>query len=248
MTPKKPQPTQGAEFSGPLLEALVGFLYRAGQSKKEIEALVRDALKKLPANKGARVISSLDVGTASAIGAGFHRWFRSKTFIDSRGKPQPLPLLGPGKTVQSLIRSVGKKLPAEDISLELVRLGLVKRVGRNAYVPTEMLSLIRTNHPYLSEHIAHSILRFLHTVNDNANCAAGEVPLFERFAHVPAIPKSKLREFKDFSSQQGEALIDTVNDWLEANRAKPRGGSATTAQVGLHVFAYAANTRKSPRR
>ena len=71
------------------------------------------------------------------------------------------------------------------------------------------------------------------------------VPLIERFAHVSSIPKGKVREFKDFTTQQGEALIDTVNDWLEANKSpKKVKKSARELQAGLHVFAYV-GARKS---
>jgi len=40
-------------------------------------------------------------------------------------------------------------------------------------------------------------------------------------------------------NQQGEALIDTTNDWLESHR-KVRSGQAKTGslEAGLHVFAY----------
>ena len=238
-----------SEFSVELTTALVHFLHSAGIGKKRIESAVRGALRTVPVTKSAHKVAGIDAGTASVIGAAFHRWFRSKEFIDRTGKPIPLKLLGPGKTVESLIAMEGAKIAADSIARELGRLGLVKKTSAGAYVPTALHSLIRKRHPYLTEYIAHSIIRFLHTVNDNAGGTEIDVPLIERYAHVSSLPESKIREFKDFSNQQGEALIDTVNDWLESNRASPKtSGARSSFQAGLHVFAYVARRGKSPRR
>jgi len=249
MTQKKKSLKEDLGFAVELTTALVNFLHSAGLDKKGIEGAVREALRKMPTAKAVRKVAGIDAGTASTIGAAFHRWFRSQEFIDRNGKPIPLRLLGPGKTVQSLIAADNAAVPAGEIARELGRLGLVKKTAAGRYVPTALHSLIRTHHPYLTEHIAHSIIRFLHTVNENASGSGNSVPLIERYAHVSSISESRVRDFKDFSNQQGEALIDTVNDWLESNRANSKATSPkNTYQAGLHVFAYVARSGKSPRR
>ncbi len=246
---KREKSTDAKEYGTELTRALVQFLHSAGLDKRKIEVAVRKAIRQLPAAKTAKKVANIDAGTASIVGAAFHRWFRSKRFMDVKGQPAPLRLLGKGKSVQSLIALEKGSVQPEIVAQELVRLGLVKRTKSGLYMPTSLHSLIRKNHPYLFEHVAHSIVRFLHTVADNANTPIGVTPLIERYAQVSAISKSKIREFRDFSSQQGEALIDTMNDWLEANRV----GSGTrrmqgSAQAGLHVFAYVASRGDSHRR
>jgi len=239
----------GHEYTSEVTGALVQFLYSAGLEKKEIESRIRDAIRQLPTTRLARKVSGIDAGTASIIGSAFHRWFRSKAYIDRNGKPIPLPLLGRGKSVQSLISLEGGSARPEMVANELVRLRLVKKQSTGLYAPTALHSLIRRNHPYMFEYVAHSIVRFLHTVAENAKGVDGSIPSIERYAQVSSIPASKVREFKDFSSQQGEALIDTINDWLEANRTTSKAGRSTkSVQAGLHVFAYVASREQSPRR
>jgi hypothetical protein len=173
------------------------------------------------------------------VGTAYHTWFRNRGFIGDDGKPKALKLLGKGASVESLLARESPSISAEKIVHELLRLGMLKKAGNGKYLPTALHSLIRFDHPYLSEHVAHSIIRLLNTAQFNAGLGAKGGALIERFAHVSSIPKKKVREFKDFTTQQGEALIDTVNDWLEANKsAKPRKKSRRELQAGLHVFAF----------
>jgi hypothetical protein len=65
--------------------------------------------------------------------------------------------------------------------------------------------------------------------------------LVERVTAVPDLPAKQLRAFKSFAREQGGALINTMNEWLESRRGNrkaraPRGAENFTA--GLHVFAF----------
>jgi hypothetical protein len=57
---------------------------------------------------------------------------------------------------------------------------------------------------------------------------------------VPDLPEEQISAFKLFAREQGGALIDTVNDWLERHRgeAKPRRIGEGRLTAGLHVFAF----------
>jgi hypothetical protein len=122
------------------------------------------------------------------------------------------------------------------IAKELVRLGLLKRHSSGRYVPTTREAIIKQEHPYLAEHVAHSVVRLIETVLHNSQCHSPEGHLFERSAHVTNFDIGKLRAFQDFSYQQGRALIETTNDWLEANKSTRRTGKM--AEAGLHIYAY----------
>jgi hypothetical protein len=223
--------------------ALLAFLQSTGLSRKSIETLVARSFAELEGRKSAsKNIARVDPGVATIVGAAFHAWFRSRKYLTHAGKPKALKLLGRSESVESLIAAESSAVPAAKVVSELLRLGLLKKARSGRYVPTALHSLIRGDHPYLSEHVAHSIIRLISTVRKNSTLPRKTEPLIERFAHVSSIPKNKVREFKDFTSQQGEALIDTVNDWLEANKEVGKlgqsGKSAKDLQAGLHVFAY----------
>jgi hypothetical protein len=237
------------DFPYQVTMALLSFLQSAGLTRKAIEGLVTRSLADLEGrNARAKTVSQVDPGVATIVGAAFHVWFRSRKYLTDTGKPKPLKLLGPSDSVESLIAAESSSAPAARVASELLRLGLLRKVGQARYVPTALHSLIRGEHPYLSEHVAHSIIRFIDTVRKNSGSPTKNEPLIERFAHVSSLPKSKIREFKDFTNQQGEALIDTVNDWLEANKDDGSGAgkkrSPVDLQAGLHVFAYVGDREK----
>jgi hypothetical protein len=240
---KKAAPGIREDFPSQVTLALIAFLQTTGLSRKSIENLVDRSFSELEGRKSAsRTIARVDPGVATIVGAAFHVWFRSRKYLTDAGKPRALKLLGRSDSVESLIASESSAIPAAQVVSELLRLGLLKKARGSRYVPTALHSLIRGDHPYLSEHVAHSIIRLIGTVRKNSTLPGIREPLIERFAHVSSIPKSKVREFRDFTSQQGEALIDTVNDWLEANKvsvkARRSRKAAIDLQAGLHVFAY----------
>jgi len=231
---------KNSTFQLRLILAVFDFLHRSGLSKDSISKLSSLALGKLrkKADDSSRRML-LDSSVVSAIGIAFHRWYRERDFVRASGHPKPLKLLGGAPSVEALVRKERPSIPAATIAREMVRLRLVRLTRRGFCVPTGMHALISRNHPYIAEHLAHSVMRLLGTVQYNARTKSGGGALFERYAHVPNLKRSQVQAFRDFSNQQGEALIDTTNDWLESHR-KVRSGQAKTGslEAGLHVFAY----------
>lgn len=229
------------DYSEHLVTALLVFLHSAGVGRNAIVALVDSVMRDLEKSNDSANLQELDRATSSAVGAAFHRWFREPEWLNSAGKPRPLKLHGETQSVQSLLQREMSIESARKTAAELPKINLLKKAPGGKFLPTSLHSLIRHNHPYLHEHTAHSVVRFLHTVRDNVATAAVSPPLIERFAYVSAIPCELEREFRDFTNQQGEALIDTVNDWLESKRLNIQStGSRNTLQAGLHVFAFVA--------
>lgn len=235
------------DFAEPLLDALVDFLLSSGLSKRQISRVLEMRLRKADSSRKSQHLQGLDRAKSSAVGAVFHIWFREPAWISNLGKPKPLRLLGPRNSVQALLQKEMPKGLAERTARELVGLKLVRKTGNGRYLPAGLHGVFRENHPYLQEHVALSIVRFLHTARENLSSGRTSPPMFERFAHVAAIPADTLNEFRDFANQQGEAIIDTINDWLEARRVRSADARGIrTVQAGLHVFAFAApNSVKS---
>ena len=233
-----------------LIIAVFNFLHQSGVSKDSISklsSLALGKLKKRPGNSPNRVL--LDSSVVSAIGISFHRWYREGEFVNANGQPRPLRLLGPSPSVEALVRRERPSIPAAAVAREMVRLRLVRRARSGFCVPTGMHALISRMHPYIAEHLAHSVMRLLSTVQYNAKTNAGGGTLFERYAHVPNLKRSQIQAFRDFSNQQGEALIDTTNDWLESHRRlRSNKERKATTEAGLHVFAYLGKSRKIPKR
>jgi len=74
------------------------------------------------------------------------------------------------------------------------------------------------------------------------------IRLIERVTLVPDLPSREVAEFKLFAREQGGALINTMNDWLERRRGEdiPRKTkSAGRLTAGMHVFAFVENNSKA---
>jgi hypothetical protein len=233
-----------------LIYSILDFLHRSGISKTDLGRITSSALSKVRTVRSNRATDSLLTSTvASSIGVAFHRWYRERSLITAAGEPKPLKLLGPMPSVEGLLRREKTLQTASAIVPELVRLKLVRRLGGGLYVPTGMHALIRNAHPYIFEHLAHSVVRLLSTVQRNAKTASPHSVLFERYAHVPNMSARNLSAFRDFTNQQGEALIDTTNDWLESHRSKSNvARRIRPLQAGLHVFAYVGEKTKIRKR
>jgi hypothetical protein len=58
---------------------------------------------------------------------------------------------------------------------------------------------------------------------------------------VPDLPTSQIRNFKIFAREQGGALINTMNEWLESRRGSRKArmiGNSKHLTAGLHLFAF----------
>jgi hypothetical protein len=148
--------------------------------------------------------------------------------------------------VESLVRSERPDVPAHQIVKELESLKLIKPAAHGLFLPANISARITSPHPILLEHLALSVARLLSTAYSNTKTRGSGAALIERYAHVPDLRGDKVRAFRDFTYQQGEALLATADDWLESNRSRKRGKAGRRSfPAGIHVFAFVGKSRSS---
>jgi hypothetical protein len=141
-----------------------------------------------------------------------------------------------------LIGSLDPSADASEVLRNMKMVGLIRKTKGGRYLPTASATVIPGLHPWATEHAARSVIRLVSTVFRNANRDGGEAPLLERYSYVPDLNPEEGREFADFSRSQGQAYLDTLDDWLEQRRVRDSGLAPRNRKrgiaAGVHVIAY----------
>jgi hypothetical protein len=175
-------------------------------------------------------------------------WHRDRRYLNSRGTPKSVRLVGPMPSVEALIRAQKVRERAPDVARRLRAARLVVPSGRNRYKPASDVAVISARDPLVLQHAARALYMLLETVDQNVSGARKLAPLIERFAEVPDLPRKHVVAFQRFTQTQGRTFLRTINDWLEARRARQssRTRSNATVRAGIHTYAYVA-TKKANR-
>ena len=240
MKTKKSRPIKKGDFQFQVVFALLQYLHRMGVTEKELRALATRAFAELkrsaaPARKSSAVGSTEAAKLATAI----QRWYRDRSLVDIDGEPIALRLLGPAPSVEWLVKRERVATNSERFTRNLVKLKVLKRSRNGKFLPAGRHLIVRDHHPFLAEHHARSVIRLLNTARSNVCAASPAEFLIERCADAPRLPRKKLQAFREFTNLQGEAFIDTVNDWLESNNLVTNSTTGSrAAEAGIHVFAF----------
>jgi hypothetical protein len=90
--------------------------------------------------------------------------------------------------------------------------------------------------------LGQTIKRLVSTVLQNTSEQnPKKIRFIERVTAIPDLPLNQVPAFKMFAREQGGALINTMNEWLESRRGKEKArktGTSKNLVAGLHVFAF----------
>lgn len=176
-----------------------------------------------------------------ALGHVVYRWQRSSKYLDEDGKPLRIPSRGRAPSVQALFREINRMDYFELGLRHLRQLGRIQRTKSGLFHPCNEVTIVQQLRPELLELLVQTINRVVATVLHNTSLKdKSEVRLIERITAVPDLPEGEIGQFKLFAREQGGALINTMNDWLEHKRgdARARRTGASHVTAGLHVFAF----------
>lgn len=201
----------------------------SGMTRKEVQRLLATpeaelAIDREQYNRAARVLTA---------------WTRDPDFLDARGEPRPLDPQDGTPSFAELVRRHSGDVPVRAVLDELLRVGAVKRnaEGRlelvvRAYVPqrsaVDKLEILGADVSDLIETIDHNIE---HGDTD---------PRFQRKVMYRNVPVDALKDFRQLSGEQAQALLEQLDKWLterfeqepdpEPDRPRRRAG------MGIYYF------------
>ena len=227
-----------------VLTRLFELMLAGGMNRKDILATSTKALAEAKVSTGnGKSDSSGDLATAALV---LDRWHRDRRYLTASGNPRAMRLLGPGPSVEALIRSQ----PGRKRTMALVRFlksqHLLIPCGNDSYKPASDVALLSQYDAQAIQHVTRSLSMLLETIRQNLSRGSASARLIERIAEVPDLPLSQVEEFRQFTQIHGWILLRTVNDWLEARRspAGPTDGQKTV-RAGIHVHTYVGSARRS---
>lgn len=203
----------------------------------------KTAAKKIALLKPSRK-GSIDF---DVLGHVVYRWQRSSKYLDEDGNPLRIPPRGRAPSVEALFREINRADYFELGLRHLRQLGRVQRTRKGLLQPCNEVTIVQHLRPELLELLVQTINRVVATVLHNTSMKDKHaVRLVERVTAVPDLPESEIENFKLFAREQGGALINTMNDWLERRRgdAKARRTGSSHRTAGLHVFAFVEENTK----
>lgn len=183
-----------------------------------------------------------------ALGHVVYIWQRSPRYLDNEGQPMPLKSRGPAPSIQALFREVKRGDYFVQGLKDLVHLKRIQRSGSRHYLPCSEVTIVDELTPEFVRQLTQSMNRLVSTVLFNTSQQGSKAPrLVERMTCIPDLPLKQVNAFKKFAREQGGALINTMNDWLESRRGvqkarTPRSSRHLTA--GLHVFSFVERNRR----
>ncbi|HET9865483.1 MAG TPA: hypothetical protein VFP37_18750 [Steroidobacteraceae bacterium] len=219
-------------LSEPALDQLVVGARRA--AKKKVLSLPTTARR-----------SSIDF---DVLGHVVYRWQRSPKYLDEHGVPLSIPARGPLPSIEALFREIHRSDYFESGLRHLRQLGRVQRTKSGLYRPYHEVTIVQRLRPEFLTLLVQTINRVVATVLYNTSLKErNSVRMVERVTSVPDLPEDQISAFKLFAREQGGALIDTMNDWLERHRGEAKARRVTEGHVtaGLHVFAFVEENRTS---
>lgn len=231
-----------------LLASIVQLMLGTGLSGAKIRQYVSSELERSSKRearllKGARTKHhQLDDVAAQLL----RIWHRDDRYLGGEeSKPRALPLDRGRGNLKSIISSINPDVDAAAVLKSMIAVGLIRRTAKGRYLPTASATLIPCMHPWALEHTERSMIRLISTIARNASGKSDLAPLLERYSYVPDLNPAEAAAFAQFSRVQGQAYLDTLDDWLEQRRAYPKRsrGNARGVAAGVHVIAYLGEAR-----
>jgi len=202
----------------------------SGLTRKEVHRILAD-----PVLDGAEGFERYNRATRVLTG-----WARDAEFLDSRGRPRPLDLDGPGSFAM-LVKRYSGDMPARAVLDELIRVGAVERL--------EDARLQLVTHGYVPQHSAidklgilgRDVADLIDTIDHNLQHGADD-PRFQRKVMYAAIPADALPAFRKLSAAQAQALLEKLDRWLAEHDVAPIARkdveAAERARVGLGIYYF----------
>jgi hypothetical protein len=198
-----------------------------GLSRREVRAQ-RERLDQAPQESH---------GYVTKVSLVLSAWHSEPEFLDTAGKPAPLPLEGEGASFSSLLRRCGAgDLRPSTILRELRNAGAVRVTEARLVEPLQ-----RTYIPYrMDEELVRSwgtvICDVADTCTYNLIRDPKSAPRFERVALSNRVLVNALPEFREFLNREGQIFLEKVAVWLSAHEAPGAAGAKATVRLGAGVY------------
>jgi hypothetical protein len=238
------------EFLATVLEPVIRLVLRTGVTWKEFSDLSKTTfvnvatadfgIRGRPTNASRvailtgldrRDVAKLRKAPAEAPTKGYHSkasqvlsaWHHDPDFLDANRQPATLAIDGEGATFAELMRRYAPALPVVAMMKELKSVQAIEELddGRlRALKRTYLPSNVSTERLRLWSSVLSDVAT---TIEHNFSRDESEPARFERRALNLRVARKSLPEFRELLEQEGQALLERLDDWLAAHEAAGEG-------------------------
>jgi Family of unknown function (DUF6502) len=246
-------PKRTSTLDSQAIEAVVRFvrvLARCGCTPKDIAQEVLKAGREVPkswAQTARSAIREIDVAVHVLT-----VWFAEPAYLDPKGNPRPLPLHGPGLSLEALSMRVDRSLDPQKVLRHLLDTRALRRLGTR-YVPRDRLVSFRgSGGPDYSRSL-RGLLAMLRTIEHNTAPARSTPGWFEVYALNPCFPAKDRAAFDRRLRQLGmRFLVQIDSDMHRRERRRKKGERTVPLGVAIYRFEeqplHSRSRRRRPKR
>jgi len=178
-----------------------------------------------------------------SIAATLMTWHTDSKFLTEHGTPRLLPEKGEPSLTSLVARTISESEDPENLIRELKNLHLIKKTG-NLFSPVQRSALLGKTNAITLAYATGAVEKLLETITHNVSKRGSA--RYQRQVSDVTIRAEDLPMFLRFVEQQGQYLIDAVDDWL-SKRVIRGSKSKTDVSVGLGAYCWVRPQDKSPR-
>lgn len=230
-----------------LLYPIAAFFNSGGMSKAQSLTALNVATEDVRRRHGRRELEH--IGAPTCYSELIARWTRERKYLDSRGRPRPLPLSGTNGFA-ALAKSAGTRRDPKKLLSVLIRYRNVRRLSDGRIQLVSPLFRASAGSKMAFEPIAYFLNDATSTLTytlKNASRSA-KPDLFWRTVESIQLSKANAKKFTEFAKERSLLFLEEMDDWLQAHATAKSRGSKKQLRVGLGLFSiYSAGAEISPR-
>jgi len=175
----------------------------------------------------------------SEIDAGAHvvrTWFSDPAYLNSSGRPRPLPEKGEEHSIEALARRLHPEVDADKVLGYLRRRAVLRRVGKR-FVPQAYVVSVRGTGPQYDAWSLLTLLSMLGNIEHNSLPPQSTPGWYAAVAVIPHFPVSKLHAFDQWLRRAADRFLAQTDSRLHEHEDARRQGERTVRLgVGLYRF------------
>ena len=163
-------------------------------------------------------------------------WHQDPHYQEASGKPRALSERGPAPSFESLFQQYGGDTPFQTLLKEMKAAGTVVLDGNG--------QLIANSRYHMPVPMSESNLQFFganlfdHARTLERNITGPETHRrFEGFAVEDRLKPEAAAEFQEFLNVRGQAFLEEIDAWLNANRSTDQDPESSPIRLGVGLYA-----------
>jgi hypothetical protein len=172
-----------------------------------------------------------------------NHWHSNSEYLKGDGACSALTRTGKHSLQSLAVDALSNAEEAARAVDDLIEFRLVRRSSEK-YIPNKRSAVVGQRSPLILSHATTAIARMIETITHNVS---GNRPArYERQVSEVRISEKELPQFLRFTEEQGQYLIDSIDDWL-STRELPKTSSEKFVTVGVGAYAWA-EQEKNPKK